>query len=117
MKSIDILTGMTTMDCIKTSTKILQLCTYSVGITLIGFIINNTVEDETPDDDPSLKLWHIVKYYRNDETLDGFGYKLQKGDIIRLGRVRFRVLELNRGKFQPKGAEVPEIKPSEYMKL
>ena len=77
----------------------------------------NTVEDEEIDDDPAEKLWHIVKYYRNYETVEGYGLKLRKGDIIKLGRVRFRITEINRGKWQSKQQERPVLKPSEYLKL
>lgn len=37
----------------------------------------NTVEDASKDEDPAVKLWHIVKYYRNQDTLEGYGYKLK----------------------------------------
>ena len=42
---------------------------------------------------------------------------LNKDDVIKLGRVRFRVVEINRGKWQTKQQEKPSLKPSEYVKL
>ena len=73
----DIPTGTMRMACIRTSTRTLPSYTCCEGIMSIGFIINNTVEDENNEDDPAEKLWHIVKYYRNSDTLDGYGIKLK----------------------------------------
>ena len=53
-----------------------------------------------------MKAWHIVKYFNNDTSsfinkvtfakTDSYiqGYKVKIGDIIKFGRVRFKVIML-----------------------
>ena len=78
-----------------------QFYTFYVGIIIIGYIINNTVEADKLDTDPANKLWYVVKFYRNEHGAE-YGYKLRQGDTIKLGRVRFKVTELNRGSYHTK---------------
>lgn len=61
----------------------------------------NTIEEDKVDQDPAEKLWYIVKYHK-EPNIEEYGYKLQQGDTIKLGRVRFKITELHRGKYQPK---------------
>lgn len=61
----------------------------------------NTLDDFSQDDDPANKLWHIVKYY-NNEDLQEEGIQLKQGDVIKLGRIRFKVKEIHKGIFQLK---------------
>lgn len=75
----------------------------------------NTVEDEKEDEDPADKLWHIVRYHQNPDSDDDFGFKLKKNDVIKLGRVRFKITELHRGKYQSKHQDKQVFKPSEYI--
>lgn len=61
----------------------------------------NTVDGEKIDEDHANKLWYIIRYYRSRNKQEA-GFKLRQGDTIKLGRVRFRVKEINRGVFAPK---------------
>eukprot|EP00347_Sterkiella_histriomuscorum_P023422 403334699 len=56
---------------------------------------SSTVEEEEEDLDknPELKLWRIVKYCKVQNG-NVSGYKLQPDDIIKLGRIRFKVREI-----------------------
>ena len=51
------------------------------------------------DEDPSNKLWRIVKYNNNVDRHE-IGVKLWQGDTIKLGRIRYKVKEIHRGIFQ-----------------
>ena len=42
---------------------------------------------------PEEKLWHVVKYYQNKNQ--NKGYKLEKNDIVKFGRVRLRVRDID----------------------
>lgn len=77
---------------------------------------NNTLEEDKQDDDPADKLWYIVKYNKT-LSLEEYGFKLKQGDTIKLGRVRFKITEMHRGKYQPKVKEPVELKPDELPKM
>lgn len=64
-------------------------------------------EEKEIEENPENKLWHIIKYCKVIELngLDAqntflsskqtyIGYKLMPNDIIKLGRVRFKVREI-----------------------
>lgn len=61
----------------------------------------NTVENDKIDTEPANKLWYIIKFYNSCQNADQ-GFKLEQGDTIKLGRVRFKIKEIHRGQFQPK---------------
>jgi hypothetical protein len=53
--------------------------------------MNEEIEDDTKH--PETKLWRIVKHCKSkNKQIDG--YKLLKNDIIKVGRVRFRIKEI-----------------------
>jgi len=68
----------------------------------------NTI-DLNEEDDPSDRLWHVVKFHR-DYSKKESGFRLSQDDIIKLGRVRFRITEVHRGKFQPKNQPIVTTK-------
>ena len=50
-------------------------------------------DDEEMDKVPEKKLWKIVKYCKSkNKQIDG--YKLMPGDMIKVGRFRFRVRDI-----------------------
>ena len=59
----------------------------------------NTIDYD--EEDPVNRLWHVIKFYR-DPKINENCYHLTEGDVIKLGRVRFKVTEMHRGKFNPK---------------
>ena len=89
------------MVCTRVSMKPSQFSIFYEETITIGFTINNTLDDFSQDDDPANKLWHIVKYY-NNEDLQEEGIQLKQGDVIKLGRIRFKVKEIHKGIFQLK---------------
>ena len=56
-------------------------------------------DEEEMESNPESKLWHVVRHCKfNDNGKEGqqsiTGYKLMPKDIIKLGRVRFKVREI-----------------------
>ena len=64
----------------------------------------NTLDEGKQEEDPADRLWHIVKYYKNKECEEP-GVKLKEGDVIKLGRIRFKIKEINKGIYQLKDKE------------
>lgn len=56
---------------------------------------SSTVEenDEELEKNPESKLWRIVKYCKSKAT-NVDGYKLMPDDLIKLGRVRFKIRDI-----------------------
>jgi len=55
-------------------------------------LIENIEEEKA---NPSDKLWLVLRHMANDNDhhfIPGLGYKLQAGDIIKFGRVRYKVI-------------------------
>ena len=53
-------------------------------------MIENTEEEKA---NPSDKLWLVLRHMSNDHQFTpGEGYKLSIGDIIKFGRVRYKVI-------------------------
>lgn len=49
--------------------------------------------DEQLEKNPESKLWRIVKYCKSrNSSIDG--YKLMPDDLIKLGRVRFKIRDI-----------------------
>ena len=49
---------------------------------------------------PEEKLWHVVKHYSGKNQQQGI--RLEQGDIIKLGRVRLRVRDVDYSQMDPK---------------
>ena len=64
----------------------------------------NTLDEGKQEEDPADRLWHIVKYCKNKECEEP-GVKLKQGDVIKLGRIRFKIKEINKGIYQLKDKE------------
>ena len=61
------------------------------------FVENSEEEKENPGD----KLWLVMKHMVLDKDYDfqqGLGYKLDIGDTIKFGRVRYKVIMINNEK-------------------
>lgn len=43
---------------------------------------------------PELKMWRIVKYCKSRKSAKPDGYKLMANDLIKLGRVRFKIRDI-----------------------
>lgn len=50
-------------------------------------------EEEEVEKDPESKLWRVVKHCKISRG-NIVGYKLQPEDLVKLGRVRFKVREI-----------------------
>jgi len=65
------------------------------------------------DDDfisnPESLIWYTVRDYRNSAS--SLGYKLKKGDILKFGRARLRVSEIN---LEEKNSDLPSAKSYEH---
>jgi hypothetical protein len=62
----------------------------------VFWIYHSSQLDENEDDvdkNPETKLWRIVKYCKSRNSNIN-GHKLQPEDLIKLGRVRFKVREI-----------------------
>jgi hypothetical protein len=59
----------------------------------------NTIEDsEAEKSNPGEKLWLDMRHMGNDpdhNLIPGKGYKLELGDTIKFGRVRYKVIMMN----------------------
>ena len=89
----------------------LPLCCASPVCTLIKFTslpepVDNENDPPTPEvDDPEEKLWFVVNKYPK-EAYKTKGFKLEKNSIIRMGRIRLRVRDIDYP--EPKIEKVPE---------
>lgn len=57
------------------------------------------IEDmEEEKANPGDKLWHIIKHMSNDKDYNltpGLGFKLEIGDTVKFGRVRYKVIMMH----------------------
>ncbi len=61
---------------------------------------------------PEEKLWYVIKHYHgaNQQPARGSnrnGIRLEKNDIVKFGRVRLRVRDIDYGEKEPTPLEVP----------
>lgn len=57
----------------------------------------NTLEEhDLEKGNPGEKLWFIVKYLNKDPEYNlGQGLKIQLGDTLKFGRVRYKIIQIN----------------------
>lgn len=62
---------------------------------------NHVENSEEEKENPGDKLWLVMKHMVNDQDYDfqqGLGFKLEIGDTIKFGRVRYKVIMINNEK-------------------
>lgn len=101
MKSYDSQTGTMKMGFISNEYETSPILHFLLRNNFYWVYHKNTVEEEKVEESPVSKLWHIIKFYKNNSSTDE-GFKLEEGDIIKLGRVRFKIKEIHQGQYQPK---------------